>query len=149
MDLRRIARVGVAHMTVRRIIRDESLRPYHVQYVQELQPEDHITRRNFCRWILHKLERNSYFLERVLFTDESSFSNIGMVNRQNLCIWALKNPHAMVERVNQGRFAINVWTGIVGNNIIGPVYLLLRLNSRNYLVFLQRNLLPFMGNCSP
>jgi len=35
MGLRRIAaRVGIAHMTVRRIIRDESLWLYHVQYVQ-------------------------------------------------------------------------------------------------------------------
>ncbi|EZA52969.1 hypothetical protein X777_07423 [Ooceraea biroi] len=142
MGSRRIATcVGITHPTVLRIIREEGLRPYKVQVVQELQPGDLRARKQFCQWMLGKLRRNPDFLENVLFTDKSSFSSTSILNRQNVRIWAERNPHAMVQRVHQGRFAINVWAGIVGNNYVGPVYLPNRLNSARYLAFLQRDLL--------
>lgn len=150
MGLRRIAtRVGIAHMTVRRIIREEGLRPYRVQSVQALYPGDYRARRNFCRWMLQKLEGDPHFFERILFTDEASFSSTAIVNRQNLRIWAERNPRAMMQRVHQGRFSVNVWAGIIGNTLIGPVYLPLRLNSRNYLHFLQRDLMPRLRDMIP
>lgn len=142
MGLRRIAaQVGTSHTTVRRIIREEGLRPYRAQYVQALHRGDRRRRVTFCRWMLRKLERNPGFLENILFTDEASFSSTGIINRQNLRIWAHRNPHAMVQRVFQGRFAINVWSGIIGNHIIGPVFLPLRLNTAHYLRFLRHDLL--------
>lgn len=142
MGLRRIAnRVGIAHMTVRRILREEGLRPYRVQQVQALQPGDYRARRNFCRWMLRKLINNPRFLENVLFSDEASFSSTSILNRQNIRIWAQRNPHAIQQRVMQARFAVNVWAGIMGNHFIGPVYLPMRLNSQHYLTFLRYDLL--------
>lgn len=142
MGLRRIAaRVGIAHMTVRRIIREEGLRPYRVQRVQALQPRDHRVRRHFCRWMLRKLTNNPRFLENVLFSDEASFSTMSILNRQNIRIWAHRNPHAIQQRIMQGRFAVNVLAGIVGNNFIGSVYLPMRLNSQHYLTFLRHDFL--------
>lgn len=35
----------------------------------------------------------------------------------------MRNPHAMVERCNQGRSTIDLWAGIFGNRVIGLVYL--------------------------
>lgn len=35
----------------------------------------------------------------------------------------MRNPHAMVERCNQGRSTIDLWPGIFGNRVIGLVYL--------------------------
>lgn len=142
MGLRRIAtRFGVAHVTVRRIIREEGLRPYRVQQVQALQPGDHRARRNFCRWMLRKLANNPRFLENVLFSDELTFSCASILNRQNNQIWAHRNPHAIQQRIVQGRFAVDVWAGIVGKHFIGPVYLPMRLNSQHYLNFLRHDLL--------
>lgn len=141
MGLRRIAaRVGISHPTVLRIIREEGLRPYRVQIVQELRPRDRYARKAFCRWMLQKLRNNPNFLENVLFTDEASFSSTSILNRQNVRIWAYQNPHAMLQRVQQGRFAINVWAGIINNSYIGPVYLPLRLTSAHYLTFLRHDL---------
>lgn len=150
MGLRRIAsRVGVSHETVRRIIRDEGLRPYRVQLVQALQPTDFRARRNFCRWMLRKIAQNPSFIERVLFSDESSFSSTSILNRQNIRIWASRNPHAMQQRVLQGRFAINVWAGIVGDHFVGPYFLPPRLNSQSYLTFLRSELTPHMRQIIP
>lgn len=82
MGSRRIAAyVGITHPTVLRIIREEGLRPYKVQVVQELRPGDLRVRKQFCRWMLGKLRRNPDFLENVLFTDEFSFSSTSILNR--------------------------------------------------------------------
>lgn len=134
------------HMTVRRIIREEGLRPYRLQQVQAPQPRDHRVRRNFCHWMLCKLINNSRFLENVLFSDEAAFSTMSILNRQNIRIWAHRNPHAIQQRIIQGRFVVNVWAGIVENNFIGPVYLPMRLNSQHYLTFLRHDFLHRLNN---
>lgn len=87
--------------------------------------------------MLHKIQRDSHFLERILFTDECSLSNSNILNPQNARIWAYRNPHAMVQWFNQGRFVINVWAGIIGNNIVGPIYLPSRLTSSAYVRYLK------------
>ena len=79
-------------MTMRRIIREEGLRPYKIRRVQALRPNDYATRREFCNWMLRKLRHDPRFLERVLFTDESSFSSSNILNRQNAKIWAIPQP---------------------------------------------------------
>ncbi|XP_043515746.1 uncharacterized protein LOC122531692 [Frieseomelitta varia] len=76
------------------------------QRVQGLHRNDRSTRRNFC-WVLNKLQREPRILQRLLFTDESSFLSSNMLNPQNSRIWAHRNPHALFQRHNQGRFAIN------------------------------------------
>lgn len=76
-----------------------------------------------------------------MFTDESSFSSTFILNRQNVRIWRRLNPHAMVQRIQQGRFSINVWAEILGNDYIAPVFLLNRLSSVEYLRFLRHTLL--------
>lgn len=142
MGSRRIgARVGVDHKTVLRILREEGLRPYKVQVVHELRPGDRTARLRFCRWMLRKIRRNRHFLKNIVFTDESSFSSTSILNRQNVRIWRRRNPHAMVQRVQQGRFSVNVWAGILGNDYIAPVFLSNRLSSVEYLRFLRHTLL--------
>lgn len=143
MSLRRIAGCigNISHMTVRRIIREQGFRPYRLQYVQALQPGDYRARREFCQWMLQKLENNSHFIENILFTDEASFSNISILNRHNTRIWAPRNLHAIIQREMQSRFAINVWMGVIGKNFVGPIYLPLCLTGFRYLDFLQNQLL--------
>lgn len=150
MGLRRIAaRVAIAPTTVSRIIREKGLRPYRVQYVQALHPTDYKARRKFCRWMLRKLNHNSKFLYNVLFTDEANFSSTSILNRQNIRIWAPRNPHAMHERFIQGHFSINVWADIVQNIIIGPVFLPAHLTSMRYLAFLRNDLLQHLRQTIP
>lgn len=41
---------------------------------------------------------------------------------------------------HQTTFSINVWAGVIGDKILGPVFLLPRLNGENYLQFLEEEL---------
>lgn len=80
LDLHKIIRrMRITHLTVQHIIGEEGLRPYKIHHVQALQPNDYTTQRSFCRCMLHKLQRDAHFLERVFwsvsFTDESSISS--------------------------------------------------------------------------
>jgi len=52
--------------------------------------------------------------------------------------WAHANPHAIREARHQTTFSINVWAGIVGYLLIGPVRLPERLTGPKYREFLER-----------
>lgn len=117
--------------------------PYHLQRVQALYPGDHIRRLAFCQWFLQQ-QAHPNFAWHVLFTDESEFTRDGINNFHNQHIWDFENPHEVIQSGNQRRFSLNVWAGIVGNSLLGPVFLPPRLNGHLYhrfLVYTLRNLL--------
>lgn len=134
------ARFGVSQASVWRIIHKHGLYPYHHQPIHGLLERDYQQRVDFCRWILTKERENNGFVAKVLFTDEATFTNNGMVNIHNTHTWAVENPHATTTRGHQERFAINVWAGILGDHLIGPFMLPLRLTGNVYTTFLQDNL---------
>lgn len=94
-------------------------------------------RQTFCQWYSNKLNENPYFYKKVLWTDETYFSNSGMFNRRNTHYWARENPHLVVERYNQNRFGFNVWCGILDNRLIGPIIYNGNLNAERYLQLLS------------
>ncbi|KAJ8915484.1 hypothetical protein NQ315_003247, partial [Exocentrus adspersus] len=61
------------------------------------------------------------FINFILFSDESRFTNNGMFNKQNTRYWAQQTQHEMREGNFQKRFGVNVWAGVAGNRIIGPI----------------------------
>lgn len=130
--------------TVWRILHDQQLYPYHIQRVQALLPRDFPQRINLCRWFLEKIAENPQFLNYVLFTDEANFSQSAITNFHNNHIWSLENPHAVSERHFQCQFSLNVWGGIVGDYLIGPFFLPLRLNGETYRHFLENELPPLL-----
>lgn len=44
--------------------------------------------------------------------------------------WANENPHSLV-RSHQGKLSLNVWGGIIGEHILGPIFLLQPLNGEH------------------
>lgn len=138
---REIAReVGVSHFVVWRTLKENLLYPYHVQRVQSLSVNDYLPRVNFCRWLLQQVAQNRRFHTTILMTDECCFTRGGILNFHNTHAWADQNPHMIREQNFQHRFSINVWAGIVGDNLIGPYVLPARLNGETYLNFLRANL---------
>lgn len=114
----------------------QGLHPFHFQRVQDLMPQDFPARVQFCRWILG--HRNK--LSKILWSDEANFSRCKVFNSHNTHLWADENPRG-VRRTNfQNRFSINLWAGIIGNQLIGPIELPNNLNSQRYLDFLQNRL---------
>lgn len=122
--------------TVWRVLKEQQLYPFHLQRVQALEARDYPLRRDCCRWFLHKITDNPDFLKNVLFTDECSFNQEGMFNSKNSHVWAQENPNEVTFRGFQHRFSINVWAGILGDNVVGPYIFPQRLTAATYLVFL-------------
>jgi len=50
------------------------------------------------------------------------------------------NPHTTIEQNFQQRFSINVWCGIVHDQLIGPFIFQERLTGQTYLQFLEEEL---------
>ncbi|OXU16334.1 hypothetical protein TSAR_000513, partial [Trichomalopsis sarcophagae] len=79
--------------TLRLVLKKELLmRPYQAQYHQELEPQDAPQRLRFARWMTLRMLADENFPARILFTDESTFTNMGTINRQNTRYWAAENP---------------------------------------------------------
>lgn len=136
LSTRRLAaELGVSRMTIWRIIHDAGLYPYHFQRVQPLYPGDRERRREYCHWFLNQPRVNlRNFGWNVLFTDESEFTRNGINNLHNRHLYAEENPHGIIEARHQRKFSLNVWGGIVGDQLIGPFFLPPHLNGHNFLV---------------
>ena len=96
------------------MLHDNGQHPFHVQRVQELNPR----RVQFARWFLHKEVEQPCFPSKVLFTDEASFTQEGIVNVRNLHLWSAVNPHVTRQCKHQVRFYVNVWASIPGDHLI-------------------------------
>ena len=82
---------GISQSTVGRIRHANNFRPYHITLVQVLKPIDFPKRVQFCHFIQRKLNAYPNFLDQVLFSDETRFSNNGEVNRYNYHYHAQKS----------------------------------------------------------
>lgn len=141
LSTREIARtVGVSHDTVWKILRENLLYPYHIQRVQALNDADYPARVNFCQWLLQQTAQDPHFPCKILMTDECCFTRNGIINFHNTHVWADENPHAIRRHNFQHRFSINVWVGVIGDHLIGPYVLPMRLNGEAYLNFLTDQL---------
>ena len=64
---------------------------------------------------------NPAFTAQVLFTDEACFTKDDYFNSRNSHIWDDVNPHALFINVHQARLNVNIWGGILGDYLLGPV----------------------------
>lgn len=131
--------VGASHSTVWRVLHEQLLYPYHVQRVQGLSEADFQPRMLFCNWFLQQCI-NPNFQSVVLFTDEAKFTRDAIMNFHNDHRWAAENPHAIRQSRHQQTFSCNIWAGIIGDYLIGPMFLPDRLNGQNYRNFLENDL---------
>ncbi|CAF4895909.1 unnamed protein product [Pieris macdunnoughi] len=129
------------------VLRQNNKYAFHYTPVQGLENNDFDNRVRFCRFLLHTDVDDPDFLKSILWTDESKFTKEGILNLHNLHHWSSKdqNPKVKQQRSFQRRFSVNVWAGVIGNNVIGPHYLPDNLNGDNYLFFLQNELPELMA----
>lgn len=124
-------RYGVSQYYVWRLLNFTGHHPYHYESVQDLHHGDGPARIRFCEWLLENINSN------ILWTDEALFTRVGLYNRKNEHFWALSNPHVIKTNYHQVRFSANVWAGIIGNVIVGPVFIEGSLTGGHYLDMLR------------
>lgn len=147
VSLREISQeMQISYESARKILKKHGYRAFKYQLHQHLYADDGDRRVVFCDWLLQNHRDNPNFINFILFSDESRFTNNGIFNKQNTRYWAQQNQHTMREGNFQERFGVNVWAGIVGNRIIGPILFQGQLTGVRYLGFLQNEIEDHLDN---
>lgn len=94
------------------------------------------------RWLL----REENVCSKVLWTDESCFTNNKMCNKKLVSHWAQENPRLVYEVDRQRRFSVNVWCGVIGGRLVGPIFYEGTLDANRYLDFLNNEISELLGD---
>ena len=74
---------GCNRETLRQVLKNDlKYHAYHVRYHQQLLDGDPIKRMRFARWLILKSLVDDNFPARILFSDESTFTNKCRINRK-------------------------------------------------------------------
>lgn len=74
-------------------------------------------RLDFCRFSLNADLVDS-LLSKILWTDEFEFDNHIITNYNNVNFWGQKDNRKKRAKRSQRRFSLNVWLGIIDDNLI-------------------------------
>lgn len=136
LELRR-----VSYGTVQRTLKKFGIKPYRILPVQYLTQEQKELRFQFvASMLMREQDEVNNFYNKILWTDEASFTTSGIYNRRNTNYWAAANPHQCQMIKFQGRSSLNVWCGMLANQIIGPLFYRGSLTGQRYLQFLQNDI---------
>ena len=135
--------MGSNHSSVLRVLQEQNLHAYHLQKVQGLGPNHFTPRVRFVQWFLQRSIVNPASPAQVLSIGEACFTREGYFKSRKSHIWDNEIPHAGFIRVHQARFYVNIWGGILGDYLLGPVIIPDSLNGAAYLEFLH-NTLPLL-----
>ncbi|EFN82461.1 hypothetical protein EAI_16291, partial [Harpegnathos saltator] len=86
------------------------------------------------------------FPDNILWTDEATFKTAYLILAIIYVYWSDENPHVVREGGFQYRWSINVWAGIIGNQMIGPHFLPPCLTGRIYKQLLENELPVLLAN---
>ena len=82
------AETSVAHATIWNFLRKELGRfPSKLQMATSLTEDHKMRRESFAQYCRRELRNGAGFLERIVFSDEFTFSLSGSVDKQNYRIW--------------------------------------------------------------
>lgn len=127
-----------------RVLHQNRYKAYKIHVSQTLHPGDNVRRLNFCNWLVQQTANDATFLNKIIWSDECRFTNVGMFNRKNEHYWSVHNPRRFRAVRNQTRFHLNVWAGILGDRILGPFFYGETLNGERYLNFLRTQFLEYL-----
>jgi hypothetical protein len=126
-----------------RISKEIGLKPYKIQFTQELFDEDFDKRVEMAE-ILIPILQNPANKNMIFFSDEANFYLSGLVNKQNCRIWGYEKP-LEVWPLPLHSPKINVWCAISANCIIGPYFFEEEtVTGENYLEMLKEFFHPIL-----
>ncbi|KAJ8942970.1 hypothetical protein NQ318_016745 [Aromia moschata] len=93
--------LNISHSSILRVLTENQMLLYKLVLTNELAEDDFDRRILFCEQMMQMIDDNTLQIENVLFSDESTFTHHGHVNRQNCRYWSRENPHWMRELHSQ------------------------------------------------
>ena len=104
------------HRTLRKTL---NLKPYRIQFRQELKADDPNKRLNFAYSLLRK---PVCFTKKIYFSDEATFSLDGQVNKHNVRIWGSERPDSCLQIHARNSPKVHVFCLMSYDKIIGPYF---------------------------
>lgn len=145
LSLRKAAReTGVSHESVRKVLKHHKFFPYKMKILQELGDDDPDRRIEFCEFMTNLINAEPGTIKNICFSDECTFFLNGEVNKQNCRYWSDENPRLFREGHTQHPQKTNVWAGIYGDKIIGPLFIDENLTGELYLDLLENSIDPLI-----
>lgn len=135
--------------SVRCVLNKEKYYPYKCQSGQELKEDDHPKPVEFCEKFPEKVDEDPEFLKNVVFSDEASFYLNGAVNKHNERYWCNENPYWKVEEHTQNPQKVNVWCGIMGQHLMGPLFVEGIMTGQKYRDLLETAIVPRLQELFP
>lgn len=115
--------IGISHVLVHKILKENEIHPYHFIRVQQLLPRDHPPRRRFAQNYLEAVRENPLFPRRILWTDECTFTQDGIFNSHNYHYYGFENLFFTWDNKSQYRFKVNVWAGLIDDELVNNFYI--------------------------
>ncbi|KAJ8913389.1 hypothetical protein NQ315_008781 [Exocentrus adspersus] len=84
---------------VQKIIKKHKYHDYKVKPVQTIHPGDNERRLQFCNWFRDEIREDHDVPCKILWSDESLFTNSGIFNRRNKHFYATPNPYLIQEKM--------------------------------------------------
>lgn len=134
--------MGFSNSTVHRILKRNKLHPYKAELHQKLNDDDPDRRLEFCEEMLYEIDGEPNLTFKICFSDEATFHLNGVINRHNCRYWSDSNPHWVVEDDTQNQEKVNVWAGLLADQVIGPFFIEGNLNHEIYLDMLRNQIVP-------
>ncbi|XP_018369530.1 PREDICTED: uncharacterized protein LOC108765352 [Trachymyrmex cornetzi] len=148
-SVRKIAQqTSICKSSVHEVLKANKFHPYKIKYVQELSEGDFDRRLEFCEEMMRRCDENESFPFWICFSDEATLQLNGEVNRHNMRYWSDENPHWMRDIHTQHPLKINVWAGILCNQIVGPFFLEDNFTAERYFNLLNNEIIPAIRNIS-
>src|SRR3978361_153384 len=128
--------------SVHKLLKQESYKSFKFGNHQELLPWDSGQRALFCETMIENINTDQRLINKICFTDESTFTLRHHVNNQNCRYWSRDNLHIFNQTHTQYRQSVNVWMGLLNGRLLGPFFIEGTLNGNKYLSLLQENIVP-------
>jgi hypothetical protein len=133
---------GVSRSSVNSVLKKHKYHPYKATVLQAKLPGDEERRLQFCYWFSDKALDDPSFVSKIIWTDETNFSNKGMMNRHNNHYWSTVNPLIVREGRDQVRFSVNCWCALLDNKILAVHFYEGCLTGVRYRQLLENVLIP-------
>lgn len=128
--------------SVHKVLREEGYKSFKYSNHQELLAWDAPQRALFCETMMENINADQELINRICFSDESTFTLNRHVNSQNCRYWSKENLHRFNQTHTQYRQSVNVWLGLMNTGLLGPFFIDGALDANKYLALLQDNIVP-------
>ena len=106
---------------------------------QALSDEDKASRKEFANWMLNHCDE----IDRIVWSDGSTFSLDGRINRHNCVIWSTCNPHTNISKSLHSPWVM-VWIGFSAHLITSPFFFESTVTAQSYSNLIETHFLPFL-----